>query len=324
MNILVTGVAGHIGSNLCKYILGEGNFVVGVDNFVTGERENLKDLDSASNFTFIESAIEDPSLRTKLASFKFEEIYHLACPTGVPNLVTLAEEMLSATSVGTKNVLEIALKHKAKFLLASSSEVYGDPQVSPQGESYTGNVHPTGLRSPYEEGKRFSESLVAMFVQKYGLDAKIARIFNTYGPNMSDKDQRVIPRFLFAALENEPLTVHGDGSQKRTFLFVDDLITGLALVLTKGKSGEVYNIGSDKEFSILELANLISKITDSKSEIRFSPRPLHDHQSRMPSLEKIKKLGWQPKISLDEGLRRTVSYYKPAFIALHFPIKSTL
>ncbi|KKU12075.1 MAG: dTDP-glucose 4,6-dehydratase [Candidatus Woesebacteria bacterium GW2011_GWA1_45_8] len=304
--ILITGSAGFIGSNLAEYLLEQGEFVVGVDNFITGSRENLKDLRSAPNFTFIEAAVEDPSLKGKLTGFKFDEIYHLACPTGVPNLVTLAEEMLSATSFGTKNVLDIALASKARFLFTSSSEVYGDPLVFPQGEEYTGNVDPVGLRSSYEEGKRFAESLTAMYVRKHKVDARIVRVFNTYGPNMSYKDQRVIPVFLNAIETGKPLPIHGDGTQKRTFCHVDDLINGLVLAMRKGGPGEVYNLGSDKEVTVLKLATTLARLADTDVKLSFLPRPSHDHQARRPKLTKIKALGWSPKISLEEGLARTL------------------
>jgi nucleoside-diphosphate-sugar epimerase len=312
MRILITGGCGQIGTNLCLRLLGEGQEVVAVDNFITGDRGNLTTLRNYPNFTFLERDIEDLELKNDLALYKIDEIYHLACPTGVPNLVTLAEEMLSATSVGTRNILEIALEKKAPVLIASSSEVYGEPQVPLQSESYTGNVLPTGVRSPYEEGKRFTESLAMMFFRKYGLDVKIARIFNTYGSHKSRKDLRVIPQFTEQALVGGPLTVHGRGEQKRTFLHVEDLIDGLFLILRKGKKAEVYNIGSDKEMTILDLAKLILKATGSKSEIKFVERPSHDHHFRLPDLTKIKGLGWEPKISLEEGISRTISEPQPA------------
>ena len=302
MTILVTGSCGQIGTNLSLRLLKEGQQVVGVDNFLTGDRENLEILKNYPHFTFYEKDIEDPLLKDLLAEYQFDEVYHLACPTGVPNLVTLAEEMLSATGIGTKNVLEIAKAKQAKVLIASSSEVYGDPQIDIQHEDYTGNVHPVGVRSPYEEGKRYSEALAAMFFRKYGLDVKIARIFNTFGPFMSKRDQRVIPQFVVQALVGEPIIVHGTGTQRRTFLHVEDLLTGLFLILRNGMAGDVYNIGSDKETTIKNLANLILHATGSKSEIRFVERPTHDHHFRLPDLTKIRNLGWSPKVPLEEGI----------------------
>jgi len=210
--------------------------------------------------------------------------------------------------MGTKNVLEQVRKTKAKFLFTSSSEAYGDPQIFPQKEGYTGNVDPTGFRSPYEEGKRFSESLTLMYARKYNIDAKIVRVFNTYGPEMSNGDNRAIPIFLRQALKGEPITVHGKGLQTRTFCFVDDLVEGLITVMEKGTGGHVYNLGSNKEITITKLAELILRLSNSKSGLKFVKRPSHDHQSRLPNLEKIRKLGWSPKTDLKEGLVKTIQW----------------
>lgn len=313
MHILVTGAAGLIGSNLCKKLLEEGHEVVGVDNLITGSRENIKDLKSFPKFTFIKQDITKPFSSFQLPTSSLQLIYHLACPTGVPNLGPLAEEMLLTCSLGTRNIMELAKKHQAKVLFTSSSEVYGDPEVFPQDESYTGNVDPVGFRSPYEEGKRFSESLIMMYARKYKIDAKIVRVFNTYGPGMSSEESRVIARFLRQALNGQPLTVHGKGLQKRTFCYVDDLVDGLILVMEKGKSGEVYNLGSNKQVSILDLAKLIIKLTKSKSSILKVKRPSHDHQARLPSLEKVKKLGWKSKVSLKKGLHLTINCKRSVF-----------
>ena len=198
---------------------------------------------------------------------------------------------------------------KAKLLFTSSSEVYGDPQVFPQTESYTGNVDPIGIRSPYEEGKRFSESLIQMYVRKYNVDAKIVRVFNTYGPSMSSNETRVVAKFLSQALQGKLLTVEGKGLQTRTFCYIDDLVNGLLMIIKKGKKGEVYNLGSDKEVRIIDLAKLIVKVTDSKSKISFVERPSHDHKRRHPSLEKVKKLGWKQKTTLKNGLQKTFRSY---------------
>lgn len=306
MRILVTGAAGLIGSNLCEKLLMDGHQVVAVDNFITGSPDNIKSLKSFPKFTFIKHDITKSFPKNfELLTFNFELIFHLACPTGVPNLGPLAEEMLLTCSLGTRNILELAKKHKAKVLFTSSSEVYGDPQVSPQNESYTGNVDPVGFRSPYEEGKRFAESLIMMYVKKYKLDAKIVRVFNTYGPGMSAEESRVIARFLGQTFKDRPLTVYGKGLQKRTFCFVDDLVDGLILVMKKGKSGEVYNLGSDQQISIINLAKLILKLTNSKSTIKFVERAKHDHQSRLPDLKRVKNLGWKLNVNLIEGIKRT-------------------
>jgi nucleoside-diphosphate-sugar epimerase len=305
MRVLVTGGAGFIGFNLCKILMHKGHEVIALDNFITGTRTNIKKLKAYPHFSFFKHDIVKP-LPSVLKQKKINQIYHLACPTGVDNLIPLAEEMILACSIGTKNILELAKLHKAKFLFTSSSEVYGDPLVSPQKESYTGNVDSIGTRSPYEEGKRFSESITAMYQRKFKLNTRIVRIFNTYGPTMSASDTRVIPRFLNQALNGKPLTVKGKGLQRRTFCYVDDLVAGILLVMEKGRSEEVYNIGSDKEISIIKLAKLILDITKSKSTISYVVRPTHDHEMRMPDLGKVKKLGWQAKINLRRGLVKTL------------------
>ncbi len=307
MRILVTGGAGFIGSNLCQRLLKQGHEVVAVDNLITSTGKNVQSFKNHPKF--IKHDITKPlTISNKLLAIN--QIYHLACPTGVPNMGPLALEMLLTCSVGTRNILELARKLNAKFLFTSSSEIYGDPEVFPQTEGYTGNVNPTGARSPYEEGKRFSESLIAAYVRKYKIDAKIVRVFNTYGPQMSEKDTRVIPRFLRQALASQPLPVQGDGLQERTFCYVTDLVDGLIMIADKGKAGEVYNLGSDKKISILELAKLILKLTNSKSQIKFVSRPDHDHQSRLPALTKVKKLGWSPKTTLEAGLSKTIKFLR--------------
>ena len=305
--VLVTGGAGFIGANLCKKLLEEDHEIVAVDNFITGSPKNIRDLRVFPKFTFIKHDITKPfHTNYKLRTTSFELIYHLACPTGVDNLIPLAEEMLLTCSIGTRNVLELAGKTKAKVLFTSSSEVYGDPEVSPQKEDYTGNVDPTGVRSPYEEGKRFAESLTLMYVRKHNVDAKIARVFNTYGPKMSPKDTRVIPAFLRQALNGQPLTIHGKGLQTRTFCYVNDLIEGLMLIISKGQSGHVYNVGGDQQISVVNLAKLILAQSHLGNPLKFTKRPAHDHESRQPDLTKIKNLGWRQKVNLQEGLKRTI------------------
>ena len=305
--ILVTGGAGFIGTNLCKALLKNGHDVVAVDNLITGSVKNVSILKKYPRFTFIKHDITKPFPQTLNFQFPaFNFIYHLACPTGVPNIKNLGEEMLSTCSLGTSNVLELARENNARLLFTSSSEVYGNPEKFPQDESYNGNVSPNGFRSPYEEGKRFSESLVKMYVDKYNLDAKIIRVFNTYGPYSSRSETRAIPRFLGMARKNKPLPIEGNGSQTRTFCYVDELLEGFEVIMKKGKKGEVYNLGSDQEIPILDLAKLILLITGSKSKIKFVSRPLHDHNRRLPELSKIEKLGWQARIFLREGLQRTI------------------
>lgn len=305
--VLVTGGAGFIGTNLCKKLLSENYKVIAIDNFITSNKKNVELFSANKNYVFIRFDITQKFPEKMLSALKgVRHIYHLACPTGVPNVVHLAEEMLMTCSVGTKNVLEIARMENASFLLASSSEVYGDPQVFPQTEEYAGNVHTLGVRSPYEEGKRFAESMVRMYVYKYGIDAKIVRIFNTYGPHMSKSDTRVIPRFIRQLKGRKPLTIQGNGSQTRTFCYVDDLVRGLETVMEKGGRGEVYNLGSDNEISILTAAETALAAADAKDKITFINRPTHDHQRRQPSIKKIKLLGWQPKIPLAQGIVKTL------------------
>ncbi|MBI5346119.1 MAG: GDP-mannose 4,6-dehydratase [Chlamydiae bacterium] len=304
--ILVTGAAGNIGSNLCLHLLNRKEKVIGVDNFITGSNKNLSSILTNPNFTFIEANIIDEKIQSTLEKYPIKEIFHLACPTGVNNLERLSEEMLLASSIGTKNILEIAKRKKTSLLYFSSSEVYGNPWVFPQPESYWGNVDPIGIRSPYEEGKRFSEALITSFVKKYHVNAKIVRIFNTFGPGDLENDFRAVPSFITKALKNEDLNIYGDGKHTRTFLYVDDLIDGVMLIMKKAAEGSVYNIGSDIEISILELANLIIKISSSKSRINFLKHLSYDVCHRCPDLTKIKKLGWKQSISLEEGLKRVL------------------
>lgn len=300
--VLVTGGAGLIGSALCRRLVAEGYSVTCIDNFITSNKNGISDLLKNTNFKLVKLDITK-TLPSVLNADKFSEIYHLACPTGVPNLTVLAEEMLSTCSRGTKNILDLAKKHNAKLIFTSSSEVYGDPLVFPQTENYTGNVDPVGIRSPYEEGKRFSEALLISYVRKYNLDAKIIRIFNTYGKKSAD-DTRVISTFLKNAKQNKSLPVKGKGKQTRTFCYVDDLVAAILIVMAKGKKGEVYNAGSDQEISIYELARTVIRVTKSKSKITFVKRPEHDHNRRRPDLTKLKTLGWNSTYSLEDGLRK--------------------
>ncbi len=311
MNILITGAAGFLGSNLSERLLAEGHKVWGVDNLLTGSEDNVERLQENPNFKFFKCGIEEQSFVDFCESegVKFDRIYNLACATGVPNIQILADEMLQTCSVGTRNVLEMAKKNNSRFLFTSSSEIYGEPLVTPQGEDYTGNVDTLGIRANYEEGKRFSETLVAHYARN-GVHAVMVRLFNAYGPNMAIRDQRVIPRFVTQAIKGEPLTVQGDGSQRRTLCFVTDILDGFEAVITKGIPGQAYNLGSDQEVTIKQFADKVLELSGSKSELSYVERPSHDHSARMPILDKIHALGWSQKVDLDTGLSQTIENFR--------------
>jgi UDP-glucuronate decarboxylase len=269
------------------------------------------------HFKFYQMGTETPEFEKQFIegnSHVFDEVYELACPTGVPNIKILGEEMMDSCSTGTKNVLRVAEKHDAKFILTSSSEVYGDPEVFPQAESYTGNVHPQGVRASYEEGKRYAETLTSLFAVKYNVDAKTVRLFNVYGPNMSLKDQRVIPRFVQQALRGIPLTVYSNNAL-RTMCYVTDIVKGLQVVIRNGEKGGIYNLGSDQELTMAELAEKVIEATSSQSEVKVVPAFIEDHKRRMPDLSKVNGLGWEPKVSLEEGLRLTIEDFKKRVIS---------
>jgi len=312
MNVLIAGGAGFLGSNLSAALLAAGYEVCVVDNLLTGNTANMTDFKKNKNFTFFELGVETSEFVDVFLNndnFVFDQVYALACPTGVPNIQILGEEMMDACSIGTKNILNVARKHDAQFLLTSTSEVYGDPQVFPQSESYHGNVDPQGPRANYEEAKRFAETLTALYAAKYGVDVKTVRLFNVYGPYMSLKDQRVMPRFIQQALRGEALRVH-DTNAFRTMCYVEDIVVGLRLVMERGEKGGIYNIGSDREIRMQDLAEKIIAITKSTSGIDFVPGPAHDHKRRMPDLSRIRNLGWTYRKTLDEGIRLTVADFK--------------
>lgn len=313
MTILITGGAGFVGSNLTLRLLKDNHQVIAVDNFITSARDNLIDLKKYPNFKFFELDVNSSDFFRIFfrRQIKLDAIYHLACPTGVPNCVKLAEEMIETCSFGSKNVLNLARAHHCPVVVTSTAEAYGDPEIFPQTESYNGNVSTTGLRSPYEEGKRFAEAMVAMYARKYDLNAKIARLFNAYGPRMSVVDSRANANLIRQALANEPLTIHGDGEQTRTFCYVDDTVSGLMAIMRHGQSGEIYNLGSDEPITINNLAKKIIELTNSSSVIKLIPHPLNaDHRGRCPNIDKLKALGWQRRVILDDGLMRMIAYLK--------------
>lgn len=306
---LITGGAGFIGSNLSKRLLEEGHSVHAVDNLITGSEANVLPLLTNPAFSFTNIDITNPGFVDSFKTKKFDRVYHLACPTGVPNLIKLATEMLETCSIGTLNALEIARRSGAAFLLTSSAEVYGEPLLEPQTEEYSGNVHPLGARSAYEEGKRFAESCVIAHVRTYGLNARIVRVFNTFGPGMSLSDTRIIPSFVQALLTNSPLTIYGNGKQTRCHIYVDDLVSGLVIAMESGKSGEAYNVGSSRQLSVRELAELLGKLSNRDMTTHFEPHFIEDHKSRLPDTQKIQALGWKQHVSLEDGLTKMLEYY---------------
>jgi len=303
---LVTGGAGFIGSHLCEKLLLEKNRVLCLDNFSTGKQENISDLFENQNFLFIKADItEELSIDEKI-----DFIFNLASPASPVDYQKRPIETLCAGSIGVKNVLELAKKNNAGFLQASTSEVYGDPQQHPQKESYYGNVNPVGPRACYDESKRFAEALTKNFGEVYGLETKIARIFNTYGPKMQIDDGRVIPNFITQALKEKRLTVFGDGSQTRSFCYVDDLIDGLLKLGNSSVSGPV-NLGNSNEITILEVAKKIIKLSNSTSELEFFPLPKDDPVRRNPDISLAQKeINWSTFTELDEGLLKTIEFFK--------------
>jgi len=308
--ILVTGGAGFIGSNLCKTLLqaNSAHEVICLDNFFTGSKQNIEKLLNNEKFTLLEHDIIEPLP----ADFKVDEIYNLACPAS-PLYYQKDPVYTTKTSVfGIINMLELAKRCDAKLLQASTSEVYGEPEVHPQMENYRGNVNPIGIRSCYDEGKRCAESLLFDYHRLYGLKIKVIRIFNTYGPHMAPCDGRVISNFIMQALQGKDITIYGDGSQTRSFCYVDDLLNGMLKMMASDDAfiGPV-NLGNPEEISMLELADKVIKISDSPSQLIFADLPLDDPARRRPVIELAqKKIKWEPTIMLEEGLRRTISYFR--------------
>ncbi len=313
MRILLTGAAGFLGSHLCDRLLAEGHEVVGMDNFVTGNRENLVHLVRNKSFTFIRHDVSETiSVRGKLDAvlhFASPASPNPASPFGYPNLPV---ETLKAGSLGTFNTLDLARVNQARFLFASTSEVYGDPLEHPQTEEYWGHVNPVGPRSMYDEAKRFSEALIMAYFRSKGADTRIVRIFNTYGPRMRLDDGRVVPSFVQQALRGEPLTIYGDGLQTRSFCYVDDLVDGIYRLLLSDEHLPV-NIGNPSETSILDFAKWINRLTGNAAGLDYQPdkRLGNDPQRRRPDISRARSLlGWEPKVDLEEGLKRTIASFK--------------
>jgi dTDP-glucose 4,6-dehydratase len=304
---VVSGGAGFLGSHLCDYLLEKGHRVLCVDNLDTGSLQNIEHLRNGEDFLFVNHDVTEPFFIEERVDY----VFHLASPASPIDYARLPLHTLKVGSYGTHNMLGLAKFKRSRFLIASTSEVYGDPQVHPQPETYWGHVNPIGPRGVYDEAKRYAEALTMAYHRQQGVDTCIARIFNTYGPRMRPHDGRAIPTFIRQALENKPLTVFGDGSQTRSFCYVDDQIRGLYLLATSGEHLPV-NIGNPHEMTLLELAEAVIRVSGSKSEIIFEALPVDDPQVRQPDITRAQQvLGWEPEVELDEGLKRLLASMVP-------------
>lgn len=305
--VVVSGGAGFLGSHLCDRLVEREDEVVCVDNLLTGSIGNIEHLCGHEGFQFIEADVSDPVD----VPGPIDAIMHLASPASPVDFERIPVEILKVGSMGTYNLLNLARRTGARFFLASTSEIYGDPLVHPQPETYWGNVNPIGPRGVYDEAKRFAESMTMAFHRKHGMEVRIVRIFNTYGPRMRPDDGRVVSNFITQALRNNPITLFGDGSQTRSFCYVDDQVSGHLALLDSDHTGP-FNIGNENEFTIEELAELVIKVTNSSSELAYAPLPTDDPTRRRPDLtETTTKLGWKPIVELEEGIRRTADYLAP-------------
>jgi dTDP-glucose 4,6-dehydratase len=306
MRVVVTGGAGFLGSHLCDAIMARGDSAVCVDNLATGRPDNVAHLMGEPGFTFVEA---DVSSALEVAG-PVDAVAHLASPASPPDYLRLPLETLAAGSHGTENALRLAHRRGARFVLASTSEVYGDPTVHPQTEDYWGNVNPVGPRSVYDEAKRFAEALTRAYRETHGVNAGIMRIFNTYGPRMSARDGRIVTNFITQALNGDPLTIYGDGSQTRSFCYVDDLIRGIVAMIDCAESGPV-NLGNPEEFTVANFALLVLRVTGSDSPVEHLPLPVDDPTRRCPDIARASQvLGWQPQIRVEDGVRRTVEWFR--------------
>ena len=321
---LVSGGAGFIGSHLCAALLERGLEVTCVDNLATGSLENVESLQSHPRFRLLRLdvvSLDMSSLAAAGFQGKLDSVFHLASPASVVDYLRLPMETLLVNSQGTLRLLELARQAEARFLFTSTSEIYGDPLVHPQVETYWGNVNPNGLRSCYDEGKRFGEALTAQYWRSHGIDARIVRIFNTYGPHSRIDDGRVVPNFISQVLRGKPISIYGNGQQTRSFCYVSDLVDGLiAAMFTPDLGGEVFNLGNPEEHTIVEFAEIVTRLCGlpasvnetQQPRIQWSALPADDPTRRQPAIEKARKmLGWEPRISLEEGLRRTIEWFMP-------------
>lgn len=318
MKILITGGAGFIGSHLVSHHLTQGDEVTVIDNLITGSKKNIEPFLGNKNFVFFQNDITtfDFEFSPPAVGLSFDLVYHLASPASPLQYKKHPLETLLTNGYGTYRLLDFVVKSKSKtFLLASTSEVYGDPLVHPQVETYFGNVNPVGPRSCYDEGKRYAESLTMTFSRIHGIDVRIARIFNTYGENMEKNDGRVVSNFIMQAITDKPITVYGSGEQTRSFCYVTDMVRGLhALATSSIDSGTIVNLGNPHEQSVLDLAKTVLRLTHSRSAIRFHPIEEDDPKQRKPDITKAQKLlGWKPEIPLKEGLTKTIEYFKNRF-----------
>ncbi len=302
--ILVSGGAGFIGSHLCEKLLKEGNEVLCLDNFFTGDKSNVVHLLNDPYFELIRHDVTEPFLA------EVDQIYNLACPASPVHYQYNAIKTIKTSVMGAIHMLGLAKRVHARILQASTSEIYGNPTIHPQEESYWGNVNPIGIRSCYDEGKRCAETLFMDYHRQHRVDIKIVRIFNTYGPRMHPQDGRVVSNFIVQALRGEDITIYGDGTQTRSFQYVDDLIDGMVKMMASENFIGPVNIGNPHEFTMLQLAEKVIELTDSKSKIKFMPLPMDDPKQRQPNIELAKQeLGWTPKVQLEEGLRNTIDYF---------------
>lgn len=306
MNIVITGGCGFLGSHLCDYMLGEGHSVICIDSLITGNVDNIAHLNNNKNFKFINHNVSDYIYLSE----DVDAVLHFASPASPVDYLNFPIQTLKVGSLGTLNSLGLAKNKSARFLLASTSEVYGDPQITPQKEDYWGHVNPVGPRGVYDEAKRFAEAMTMAYYRYHGINTKIVRIFNTYGTRMRLNDGRAVPNFMTQSLRNDDITVYGEGQQTRSFCYVSDLVDGLYKLLMSDCHDPV-NIGNPFEFTILELAEKIIKITGSKSKIVFKELPTDDPKVRQPDITNARNLlGWQPKVEIDEGLQFTLEYFR--------------
>lgn len=306
MKILITGAAGFLGSHLTKKLLAENHSVIGIDDLSTGSMVNLEIFKENRNFQFIEHDVRSP------IEIPVEAIFNFACPASPIHYQADPVKTIETNFLGIINMLHLARKHGSTLIQASTSEIYGDPEITPQTENYWGNVNPIGIRSCYDEGKRAAETLCMDYKRQFNVDTRIIRIFNTYGPNMAVGDGRVVSNFIVQALQNENITIYGDGSQSRSFCYVDDLIDGIFSIYRASKKIETpINLGNPNEFKMIELANIVLEEIQSNSKIIYMPLPQDDPTQRCPDISKAKEiLSWEPKIQLREGIRNTAEYFK--------------